>query len=277
MPAQKFTRFGLLVLLFGLSLWIMTSSAQAQTPPPNPIETGARLYNENCAVCHGVDGQGRIGATLAKDWPSIRPDLTVRTIIEAGIPGSVMPAWSQERGGPLSATDIDALTQYILSWQTGGPPQITIPPTATLLPPITPIPSVEGDPNRGAALFNENCVVCHGEQAQGRIGATLAKNWPGIRPDLNIRATISNGIPGSQMPAWSAARGGPLSERDIDDLTAFILAMSRTNPVTLISATPALISAPTDSPLSGWAGALLFIVLLVVVIAAALLLQRRKA
>ena len=60
------------------------------------LELGASLYFENCVVCHGEDGQGRVGATLAKDWPSIRPDLRVRDTIESGGPGMLMPAWSQE-------------------------------------------------------------------------------------------------------------------------------------------------------------------------------------
>jgi len=66
-------------------------------------------------MCHGANGEGRIGATLSKDWPSIRPELTVRAIIEAGVPGTVMPAWSQKNGGKLDYWQIDALVYYILS------------------------------------------------------------------------------------------------------------------------------------------------------------------
>ena len=59
----------------------------AQSEDPGQIELGAVLFAENCAVCHGDDGQGRVGATLAKDWPSIRPDLRMRAVIANGIPG----------------------------------------------------------------------------------------------------------------------------------------------------------------------------------------------
>ncbi|MBN1665989.1 MAG: c-type cytochrome, partial [Anaerolineales bacterium] len=69
---------------------------------PETLELGFQIYLENCAVCHGENGQGRVGATLAKDWPSIRPDLAVRQTIVNGVPGSVMPAWAQENGGPLA-------------------------------------------------------------------------------------------------------------------------------------------------------------------------------
>jgi ubiquinol-cytochrome c reductase cytochrome c subunit len=236
---------------------------------------GAELFQQNCAVCHGPTGQGRVGATLAKDWPSIRPDLTVRTIIQNGVPGTVMPAWSQAKGGPLSEAEIDALVAYILSWQTGGAPQITPGPTATRRPPIMPPPNVEGNPNNGAILFDENCIVCHGVNGEGRIGATLAKDWPSIRPDLTVKATISDGVPGSQMPAWSQAKGGPLSEEQINDLVAYILTLGEQTSVAQV--------APTAAPepglsrfWSGWGGVIVFVILLAAIIALALWVQRRR-
>jgi mono/diheme cytochrome c family protein len=273
------TQGAALLLALVLLLAVGFISVQAEAPAQDPSsELGAQLYAENCAVCHGPEGQGRVGATLAKDWPSIRPDLTVKTIITNGVPGSAMPAWSQANGGPLSEAEIEALTQYILSWQTGGAPQITPRPTATLRPPITPLPNVAGDPNRGGVLYDENCAVCHGPNGEGRIGATLARAWGGIRPDLSTKTTIANGIAGSQMPAWSQANGGPLSEQDIDDLVTFILILGETNPVEQIAPTAALPgSGASQSPLSGWSGVILFIILLGAIIAAALLLQRRKA
>ena len=267
-----YTGFALLVALATL---VLARLASAQTPDPNVLEQGRRLYSENCAACHGPQGEGRIGAALAKDWPSIRPDLTVRTIIGRGVQGSVMPAWSQANGGPLSAAEIDALVGYILSWQTGGAPQMTPQPSATLVPPITPIPNVAGDPNHGAVLFAENCAMCHGQQGQGRTGATLAKDWPGIRPDLSIRSTIAGGISGSLMPAWSQTSGGPLGEGDIDDLVAFLLALEGTNPVVQVSPVSPPFIPPGPSPFGGWIGVALFVALFAGIVIAALLLQRR--
>jgi len=275
----KATRYLGVALLLAL-VWLVVGSigVQAEAPAQDPTnELGAQLYAENCAVCHGPEGQGRVGATLAKDWPSIRPDLTVKTIITNGVPGSPMPAWSQANGGPLSEAEIEALVQYILSWQTGGAPKITPRPPATLRPPITPLPNVAGDPNRGGVLFDQNCAVCHGPNGEGRIGATLAKAWPAIRPDLSVKATIANGISGSQMPAWSQANGGPLSEAEINDLVTFILILGEVNPVEQIAPTAALPGGDAgQSPLGGWTGVILFFILLGAIIAAAVLLQQRK-
>ncbi len=95
------------VFLFASATGIHMASAQSEDPIQ--VEFGAALFAENCAVCHGEDGQGRVGATLAKDWPSIRPDLHMRAVIANGVPGSAMPPWSQVNGGPLDDEKIDAL------------------------------------------------------------------------------------------------------------------------------------------------------------------------
>lgn len=274
MPATRSFRliaFALFAIFFTLA---MSKVAGAQTQDPAQLEAGAILFAENCAVCHGADGQGRVGATLAQDWPSVRPDLTVRTTIERGIEGSVMPAWSQQYGGPLTGEQIDALVAFILSWQTGGPSNLPILPTATPHPPITPIPQVQGDPNHGAVLFGENCAVCHGAQGEGRVGATLAKDWSGIRPDLNIKTTITNGIPGSVMPAWSKANGGPLDEAQINDLVAFILSRPGNSVIQVAPGQTA--QAPS---VIGWlrgpGGLILAVLIFIVIIAGALILQRK--
>ena len=274
MPHMRQTHVKRAILLCAalLAVWIGLTQAPAQAQADDGV--GARLFAENCAVCHGADGQGRVGATLAKDWPSIRPDLTVKTIIENGVPGSPMIAWSQAKGGPFSAAEIDALVNYILSWQTGGAPQITPGPPATSRPPIQAVPEVEGDPNQGAVLFDENCAVCHGHNGEGRIGEPLAKDWSGARPDLLIQNTIQNGIPNSSMPAWGQAKGGPLSESEISNLTAFILSWQEGPSVIAQQPTPTPEAGP--SWLSGWGGALLLIILLVAVIGGAIYFQMRK-
>jgi len=275
MAISIFLRTTRLAALLALALLAFGwTSAQAQEPDPAKLETGAQLFAENCAVCHGAHGEGRVGATLAKDWPSIRPDLTVKSTISNGIDNTVMPAWSQKNGGPFSDDQIDALTQYILSWQTGGAP--IIPPTraVTPRPPIQPPANVEGDPNHGALLFDQNCKVCHGQNGEGRIGATLSKDWPSIRPDLTVKNTISNGIDNTVMPSWSQANGGPLSEAEINDLTAFVLSLPGDTPSA--GTAPQPFSRSTMPWLTGWGGVAVAVILFVLIIAAAYWYQQRR-
>ena len=275
MPAFRRARVFILVIAV-LALTAITLAAmlpytrvRAQEPDPAQLELGARLFAENCAMCHGVDGQGRVGATLAKDWPSIRPDLEVRATIENGISGSPMPAWSEAKGGPLTADEIEALVVYILSWQTGGPRIIPPAPAFPPRPLITPLPDVEGDPNQGAVLFDLNCAVCHGSNGEGRVGATLAKAFSSIRPDLTVKAVISNGVEGSPMPAWLQANGGPLSEAEINDLTAFVLTLKPAGEAPSAQPTP----APLPGPLADWVAILVTVVLMFVVLWVVLALQ----
>ena len=247
----------------------------AQDPTEEQLELGAQLFAENCAVCHGPNGEGRVGAELSKDWPSIRPDLRVKTAIEEGVPGSPMPAWSQENGGPLTDEEIEALTLYILSWETGGLPDLSPTPTFTPRPLITPVPDVEGDPNRGAVLYAENCAVCHGPNAEGRVGVALGQDWPAIRPDLSIKTAIERGVPGSPMPAWSKANGGPLADEDINDIVAFILSLPASTQPLELTPTPAQVQAP--SAFSGPLGALIVLIgLLVLVVIGVIGALRRK-
>jgi mono/diheme cytochrome c family protein len=235
------------------------------------LQQGAQLYEENCLACHGENGEGRVGATLSKDWPSIRPDLAVENTIRNGVPGSVMPAWSLENGGPLGEEKIDALVLYILSWGTGGLELLTPMPSPTMRPLITPVPQVQGDPNNGALLYDQNCAMCHGAQGEGRVGATLDRVWTSIRPDLSVENTIKNGVAGSVMPAWSVENGGPLTEMQIDDIVAFILALSEDRSAPIFTPQP----EPQTSP-SGWVGVMIMGVLLVVIIGLILLLQRQR-
>ena len=265
-----------IALLFSLiTLGVNQASIRAQsTINADELELGSRLYAENCAVCHGISGQGRIGATLDKNWPSIKPDATIRTTINQGIPGSTMQAFGKSYGGPFNETEIDALVSYILSWQTTGIPDPSNFPTPTTRPPISPIPDVKGDPNRGAILYDQNCAMCHGVNGEGRVGTSLSKNWPSIRPDLTVRATIAQGIPGTTMQAFSQTAGGPLTENQIDDITAYVMTLpsaEASGPVA--EATP---ESTESSPFTGFTGVLVTAILLILIIVVILWVQRQR-
>jgi cytochrome c oxidase cbb3-type subunit 3 len=268
-----------LLILFTMAFsLIIFQPGRAQEGDDNgTLELGAQLFLENCAVCHGFDGQGRIGANLAKDWPSIQPNLRIKSAISNGIPGSLMPAWSQENGGSLTDPEIDAIVEYILNWQTGNFPIVPLRlepyPDFTLEAP----PGVSGDPNRGADLYDYNCATCHGKDGEGRIGATLAKDWPSIRPDLRIKSTVERGIEGTAMSAWSKDFGGPLFDDDINDIISYIMTWSTqpSSPTLAVASTPAPAPGEIDYSFQRII-VLVFILFVIIVIAAAIYLVYRK-
>jgi mono/diheme cytochrome c family protein len=174
-------------------------------------------------MCHGEDGRGRAGASL-EAFSGVQVDATLDQTIREGISGTAMPAWAVENGGPLSDQDVEDIVAYLVGILEGTEP---IRPAPTYQPPeIPPVPEVSGDPSEGAVIFQSNCEACHGEEAVGGFGWPLAKEWPGTNPAAFIRQVVEEGIDGTIMPAWSQQSGGPLSEAQIQDVTAYILSLS---------------------------------------------------
>ncbi|MFQ5488072.1 MAG: c-type cytochrome, partial [Gammaproteobacteria bacterium] len=80
---------------------------------------GERLFQDNCAFCHGADGSGRnwIGSFLQphpRDLTDARFIATMnrqrlREVIREGLPDSTMPSWKHVLGG----AEIEALVAYV--------------------------------------------------------------------------------------------------------------------------------------------------------------------
>lgn len=244
--------------------FVLVGIVAAQTGDP---KRGAQLYAQNCVVCHGPEGKGRVGANLSTTFGGINPKAFFEQIITNGVPNSAMPAWSQEKGGPLSKQDVSDLAAYVAGLTNGTQP-IAAAPTA-VAEPITPAPGVVGDASAGSIVFAQNCAVCHGPTGQGRIGVTLSKSWSGINPAAYIRATVEKGVAGSPMPAWLDKNGGPLSAKDIDNVSAYILSLK---PTTGATPTP----APASGPISFGAG-MAVLALIVVILGAVAYGYYRKA
>ncbi len=249
------TPFLVLLLLLGFA-----AVAQAQG---GDITRGSQIYDANCAVCHGADGKGRVGADLSQDFPAINPNAFLSDVISKGVAGSKMPAWSQANGGPLDDQNIADVVAFVESLSGGRSPMA---PTATPFP-VTPVPTVpgaSGDASQGQTLFVENCVMCHGADGKGRVGANLSKAFSSIDPQQYIRTTVARGVDGSAMPAWSTDFGGPLSEAEIDDISAYIVALSKQ--AQAVEPEPAPPPANTAPGLLAVIGLILIAVVMVVVL-----------
>jgi len=83
---------------------------------------------------------------------------------------------------------------------------------------------------RGAGLYEANCVLCHGEQGdgRGRRSAGFVKKPPRLADPTWQRTTsprriffvIREGVRGTPMPSWSW-----LSKEETWDLVAYILSL----------------------------------------------------
>jgi cbb3-type cytochrome c oxidase subunit III len=100
------------------------------------------------------------------------------------------------------------------------------------------------DVRRGALLFGQNCASCHGASANGKgpAAATLlpqpADLSDGKRSVAGLSSAITNGVPGSAMPAW---RDFP--QRDVEALVAFVKSVERPQPSSASSANSAQIAS----------------------------------
>jgi len=72
-------------------------------------------------------------------------------------------------------------------------------------------------------LYSDNCAGCHG--VEGRGGAAIALADPvylAIADDAVMRKVISNGMPGTSMPAFAQSGGGMLTDKQIEVITSEI-------------------------------------------------------
>jgi len=77
-----------------------------------------------------------------------------------------------------------------------------------------------GDAVHGAALYAENCLVCHGPRGEARLDGHAALGGA-IAYGLEFTEVVAQGIPETFMGPWGTEYGGPLSEDDLADLDAY--------------------------------------------------------
>jgi mono/diheme cytochrome c family protein len=86
------------------------------------VTQGHSLWGTNCTSCHGVSGEGGSAPALnSQQFLQNVSDKQMQDIIAGGIPGTAMPAWWNEYGGPLTAQQIQALVTYLRSWEKKAP------------------------------------------------------------------------------------------------------------------------------------------------------------
>ena len=176
---------------------------------------GARLYSDNCAVCHGVSGEGGEGypSLVDADWIWGRSPDSIMTTIAHGI---------------NAGSDADSRISQMLAF--GRQDLVTREERNAVAAYVVTLSGreVRADAetlSAGGELYALQCATCHGDEGLGNtdLGA------PNLTDDYwlyggslgTIIATIEDGRQGV-MPAWSER----LSYADRKVLTAFVLDLS---------------------------------------------------
>lgn len=159
------------------------------------IEAGAKVFQDNCVECHGVNGAGIPGVAPALNtatlfdgtrtgevaWAGSIYDFVESTVSagrpvmsEPGLYAEPMPTWSQEYGGPLRPDQVQNVVDFVMNWEAealaaaDGSTAVVEEEPAELIDAVGTDLNVElpeGDPERGSLLFNEatpyGCMACH--------------------------------------------------------------------------------------------------------------------
>lgn len=168
------------------------------------MKIGARLFANNCAMCHGADAQG------AKGFPNLTdsdwlyggtPDRIVETLTVGR--NAMMPAWKDV----LGEEGIQKATHYVMS-MAGKKHDAAL-------------------AGAGQEVFATNCAACHGADGKGNImmGApNLTDNvWLYGGSEVAITKTLAEGRAG-HMPAQKEALG----DERIHLLAAYVWSLSNT-------------------------------------------------
>ena len=249
-----------------------SSSAAQEQPTDADLESvlaqAKQLYTNHCAACHGDTGDGKGDAAK---WLYPRPrdfrrsefrivttdngnpsDADLLGVLDRGMPGSAMPSFSHLSGS--GKTSLVAYVRHLTSQgieqqqiadakEYGDEPNLeeisevvadcTRPGDRLAIPELGSATSESIE--RGAKVYAEACVSCHGKTGKGD-GAERQFNTDGTptqprdftkgifkgRPEPEeLFARVRAGMPGSPMPAEQN-----LTDEQLSDLVAFMLSLS---------------------------------------------------
>jgi cytochrome c oxidase cbb3-type subunit 3 len=201
--------------------------AGPEVPRPEAVTSFDTLYGENCAGCHGKNGDNGAATNLANpEYQGLIDDVSMRDVIVNGKRGSLMPGFSVRSGGPLTEGQIEAIVQGMRArWKKENPFGGETPPPYKS--------SRAGDASRGLAVYAAACGRCHGDTAQhpGNAGSILDGSFLALINEQTIRTTIIAGRPDIGEPDWrNHIPGRPMTDDEITDVSAWLIAQRPTTP-----------------------------------------------
>jgi cytochrome c oxidase cbb3-type subunit III len=118
-----------------MAVFLSVAAAAAQSNPA----AGKKIFESQCALCHGQSGGGGRGPSLTRPKLAKAPDnAALRRVISNGIEPEMPGAWQ------LNPRDVENVAAYVQSLG-------SLPPEA-----------LPGDPTRGNRVYQaQGCAACH--------------------------------------------------------------------------------------------------------------------
>ena len=173
----------------------LTAHAQARPAAagPSDMAAGQRIFDAQCAWCHGNGGDGGTGPNLHGKLRHATTLTSVVDIITAGIPGTDMPAFRS----PLTERSIRQTATYVMS-----------------LSRSTARPG-RGNAERGAAFYQSSgCGSCHVVEGRGGILGPELTTIGGRRGALYLREAVVRPA-ASHPPGYLVVRAVPASGAEV--------------------------------------------------------------
>ncbi|MBS0170487.1 MAG: c-type cytochrome [Nitrospira sp.] len=231
MHARHLTYITLLILM-----GFYASIAQAVKPATNrdTLMEGRRIYEQTCAWCHGIGGEGdgpagwfigryssprprnfvkdgyKFRSTASGELPT---DQDLFKIVTQGIPG-VMPSYRS-----LNEEARWQVIAYLKSWNPAFQEETPVPLT---FPPSPPSPTETGIQNGRNLYVKYDCRVCHGDNGEGDGPETIAGRlrdannlpiratnltdpsaWKNGTSSQDIFRSLMTGLDGTPMPSYA--------------------------------------------------------------------------
>jgi cytochrome c oxidase cbb3-type subunit 3 len=188
---------------------------------PEAVMSFEVLYGENCAGCHGKNGENGAATDLANsEYEALIDDASLRDVIANGEKGTLMPAFSTRSGGNLTDAQIESILRGMRGrWNKENPFGGENPPSYKA--------GHAGDVTKGQAVYLAACARCHGVNAlqPGVAGSILDGSFLALINEQMVRTTIIAGRPDIGEPDWrSHIAGRPLTDGEITDVSAWVIA-----------------------------------------------------
>lgn len=195
-----------------LALFSLTATAEALD--------GAKIYTENCAICHGDEGNAKTAAQNGLTPPP-RDFTTTEAAMELSRERMIYAVTNGRRGtammahkGRLSPAEIESVVDYIRENFMR-----------------TPVASPSDEPpllRLGEAIYTQNCAVCHGDKGNTAYWARNGLNPPprdftgqeakSILTRKRMITSVTHGREGTGMQPFQSR----LSPQEIEAVVTFI-------------------------------------------------------
>ncbi len=172
---------------------LQSPTATTTTTTVPTTTNGSKLYQSECAACHGSYGAGSIGPSVQASGMSESETVEVISVGTA-----LMPAYANL----LTQEQIANVATYSVGFQTGASTGVIVPDTAE--------GAVEN--KLGADVFKKTCAACHGSSGEGAMGPSLqASSFDAS----STQDAVAKGIGG--MPGFETS----LSPEEVEAVAAY--------------------------------------------------------